>query len=168
MFSFKERNRRQGRTLSRLRDAETGFFCQIGFAPRPKPDSPQTLAILKRQFIARINQIKRQIAELEEAALALLRTSPRRVRALDILCSISGPAPARPRMAPAWGRSQPSLFSSNARDRLHDPKTDRQPRGPRTNDPAIGPVARQGIHSGRAQVPAQCALHAAFGLDGLQ
>jgi hypothetical protein len=43
MFSFKERNRRQGRSLSRLRDAETGFFCQIGFAPRPKPDSPQTL-----------------------------------------------------------------------------------------------------------------------------
>jgi len=50
----------------------------------------QTLAILKRQSKARLNQIKRQISEIEKAVLALLRTSPERDRALDILCSIPG------------------------------------------------------------------------------
>lgn len=50
----------------------------------------QTLAILRRQSKARLDQIKRQIAEVEEAALTLLRTSPERVRALDILRSIPG------------------------------------------------------------------------------
>tara|TARA_R110002167_G_scaffold271573_1_gene478123 strand:+ start:1318 stop:2250 length:933 start_codon:yes stop_codon:yes gene_type:complete len=50
----------------------------------------QTLAILKRQSKARLDQIKRQLAEVEEASLALLRRSPKRVRALDILSSIPG------------------------------------------------------------------------------
>lgn len=53
-------------------------------------DKTQTLAILKRHFKARINQIKRQIEEIEKAMLDLLRTSPERVRALDILRSIPG------------------------------------------------------------------------------
>lgn len=50
----------------------------------------QSLALLKRQCKARLDQIKRQLAEVEEASLALLHRSPRRVRALDILCSIPG------------------------------------------------------------------------------
>ena len=50
----------------------------------------QTLVLLKRQSKARLKQIERQIAELEEAALTLLRRSPKRSRELDILCSIPG------------------------------------------------------------------------------
>lgn len=50
----------------------------------------QSLALLKRNCKARLDQIKRQLAEVEEALLALLRRSPRRVRALGILCSIPG------------------------------------------------------------------------------
>lgn len=50
----------------------------------------QTLAILKRQSKARLEQIKRQLGELEDALLDLLRQCPGRARAFDILCSIPG------------------------------------------------------------------------------
>ncbi len=50
----------------------------------------QTLAILKRQSKARLGQIKRQLAELEDALLELARQCPKRSRAFDILCSIPG------------------------------------------------------------------------------
>lgn len=50
----------------------------------------QTLAILKRQSKARLGQIKRQLAELEDALLKLARQCPKRARAFDILCSIPG------------------------------------------------------------------------------
>jgi len=50
----------------------------------------QTLTLTKRQTKARIEQIKRQLAEIEAALLQLLRQCPKRVRALDILCSIPG------------------------------------------------------------------------------
>lgn len=50
----------------------------------------QSLAILKRQSKARLGQIKRQLTELEEALLDLARQCPKRARAFDILCSISG------------------------------------------------------------------------------
>ena len=50
----------------------------------------QTLTLTKRQTKARIEQIKRQLAEVETALLQLLRECPKRARALDILCSIPG------------------------------------------------------------------------------
>ncbi|MDZ4134005.1 MAG: transposase, partial [Paracoccaceae bacterium] len=50
----------------------------------------QTLTLTKRQTKARIEQIKRQLAELEAALLQLLRECPKRARAFDILCSIPG------------------------------------------------------------------------------
>jgi transposase len=50
----------------------------------------QSLAILKRQSKARLEQIKRQLTELEEALLDLARQCPKRARAFDILCSIPG------------------------------------------------------------------------------
>jgi len=50
----------------------------------------QTLTLTKRQTKARIEQIKRQLAELEAALLQLLRDCPKRARAFDILCSIPG------------------------------------------------------------------------------
>ena len=50
----------------------------------------QTLALLKRQSKARLAQVKRQLAELEEALLALLLQSPKRARAFEVLCSIPG------------------------------------------------------------------------------
>ena len=50
----------------------------------------QTLAILKRQSKARLEQIKRQLAELEGALLERARQCERRARAFDILCSIPG------------------------------------------------------------------------------
>ncbi|MFZ3585252.1 IS110 family transposase, partial [Loktanella sp. DJP18] len=50
----------------------------------------QSLAILKRQAKVRLEQIKRQLAELEAALLDLARQCPKRARAFDILCSIPG------------------------------------------------------------------------------
>ena len=50
----------------------------------------QALALLKRHSKARLEQIKRQVAELEDTLLSLLRDCPKRARALDILCSIPG------------------------------------------------------------------------------
>ena len=50
----------------------------------------QALALLKRHSKARLEQIKRQLAELEDTLLSLLRDCPKRARALDILCSIPG------------------------------------------------------------------------------
>ena len=48
----------------------------------------------------------------------------------------------------------------NARDRGTGQKTGRKPRRAGANDPKIRAVKRQGAHSGRAQAPARCALHA--------
>lgn len=50
----------------------------------------QSLTLLKRQSKARLEQIKRQLTELEAALLDLTRQCPRRARAFDILCSIPG------------------------------------------------------------------------------
>lgn len=50
----------------------------------------QTLALTKRQTRARLDQIKRQLAELEGELKTLLRQCPRRARAHDILRSIPG------------------------------------------------------------------------------
>ena len=50
----------------------------------------QSLALLKRQSKARLEQIKRQLSELESALLDLTRQCPKRARAFDILCSIPG------------------------------------------------------------------------------
>ena len=50
----------------------------------------QTLAVLKRQSKARLEQIKRQLNELEQALLDLMCECPKRARAFDILCSIPG------------------------------------------------------------------------------
>lgn len=50
----------------------------------------QSLALLKRQSKARLEQIKRQLTELETALLDLTRQCPKRTRAFDILCSIPG------------------------------------------------------------------------------
>lgn len=50
----------------------------------------QTLALTRRHTKARIDQLKRQIAELDEALLEVLRRSPERARAFDILRSIPG------------------------------------------------------------------------------
>ena len=50
----------------------------------------QSLALLKRQSKARLEQIKRQLTELEAALLDLTRQCPKRARAFDILCSIPG------------------------------------------------------------------------------
>jgi transposase len=50
----------------------------------------QTLAITKRQTRARLDQIKRQLAEIEDALQTLVRQCPRRARAHDILRSIPG------------------------------------------------------------------------------
>jgi transposase len=45
---------------------------------------------LKRQSKARLEQIKRQLGELEDALLDLMRECPGRARAFDITCLISG------------------------------------------------------------------------------
>ncbi|MFZ3585567.1 transposase, partial [Loktanella sp. DJP18] len=50
----------------------------------------QSVAILKRQAKGRLEQIKRQLAELDAALLDLARQCPKRARAFDILCSIPG------------------------------------------------------------------------------
>ncbi|MGS4947802.1 IS110 family transposase [Meridianimarinicoccus sp. RP-17] len=50
----------------------------------------QSLALLKRQSKARLEQIKRQLAALEDAMLDLARQCERRARAVDILCSVPG------------------------------------------------------------------------------
>lgn len=50
----------------------------------------QTLAVTKRQTRARLDQIKRQLAELESEMRTLVRQCPRRTRAHDILRSIPG------------------------------------------------------------------------------
>lgn len=50
----------------------------------------QSLTVLKRQSKARLEQIKRQLAELEAALMDLVRQCPKRARAFDILCSIPG------------------------------------------------------------------------------
>ncbi|WP_394689337.1 transposase [Hoeflea sp.] len=60
---------------------------RIRLLNRMKTQNP---ALLKRQCKARLDQIKHQLAEVEEASLVLLRKSPKRVRAMDILCSIPG------------------------------------------------------------------------------
>ena len=53
----------------------------------------QSLALLKRQSKARLEQIKRQLTELKAAQLDLTRQCPKRARAFDILCSIPGLGP---------------------------------------------------------------------------
>lgn len=50
----------------------------------------QSLALLKRQFRARLEQIKRQLTELEPAPMDLVRQCPKRARAFDVPCSIPG------------------------------------------------------------------------------
>ena len=50
----------------------------------------QTLALVKRLSNGRLEQIKRELAEIEKALMSLLTASPRRKRAFDILCSIPG------------------------------------------------------------------------------
>jgi transposase len=50
----------------------------------------QTLALLKRQSRARLEQIKRQLVELGGAMLGLLLQCPKRARAFEVLCSIPG------------------------------------------------------------------------------
>lgn len=50
----------------------------------------QTLGILKRQSKGRLEQIKGQLNELEEALLDLICQCPKRACAFDILCSIPG------------------------------------------------------------------------------
>ena len=53
-------------------------------------EKTQTLPLLKRQSKARLDQITRQLTQLEEALLDLLKQSPKKARAFDILCSIPG------------------------------------------------------------------------------
>jgi transposase len=53
-------------------------------------EKTQTLPLLKRQSKARLDQITRQLTQLEEALLGLLKQSPKKARAFDILCSIPG------------------------------------------------------------------------------
>jgi len=50
----------------------------------------QTMAILKRQSKARLEQIRRQLTELEDALMDLARQCPKQTRAFDILRSIPG------------------------------------------------------------------------------
>jgi len=50
----------------------------------------QTLVLLKRQSKARLEQVKRQLVELEQALLDLLLQCPKRARAFEVLCSIPG------------------------------------------------------------------------------
>ena len=50
----------------------------------------QTLPLLKRQSKARLEQVKRQLLEMEEALLDLLLRCPKRGRAFEVLCSIPG------------------------------------------------------------------------------
>lgn len=54
---------------------------------RSKTQSP---ALLKRQSKARLEQIKRQLTEMEAALLDLTSQCPKRARSFDILCSIPG------------------------------------------------------------------------------
>lgn len=56
----------------------------------PNRSRTQTLAILRRQSKARLEQIKRQLDDLEKALLDLTRQCPKRARAFDIVCSIQG------------------------------------------------------------------------------
>jgi transposase len=56
-------------------------------------EKTQTFPLLKRQSKARLDQIARQLMQLEEALLALLKQSPKKARAFDILCSIPGLGP---------------------------------------------------------------------------
>lgn len=53
-------------------------------------EKTQTLPLLKRQSKVRLDQITRQVTQLEEALLDLLKQSPKKARAFDILCSIPG------------------------------------------------------------------------------
>lgn len=50
----------------------------------------QTLAITRRHTKARIDQLKRQIAEIDEELLEVLRRSPERAGAFEHLCSLPG------------------------------------------------------------------------------
>lgn len=50
----------------------------------------QTLALVKRLSSARLDQIKRELAEIERALISLLASNPKSKRAFDILCSIPG------------------------------------------------------------------------------
>lgn len=50
----------------------------------------QTLALVKRLSRARLDQIKRELTEIEEALMSLVLSNPRSQRAFDILCSIPG------------------------------------------------------------------------------
>lgn len=50
----------------------------------------QTLALIKRLSRARLDQIKRELAEIEKALMALVVSDPKCQRAFDILCSIPG------------------------------------------------------------------------------
>ncbi|WP_421953156.1 transposase [Pelagibacterium sp.] len=53
----------------------------------------QTLAITRRQTRARLDQIKRHLAELDTQVQRLVRQCPDRARAFDIMCSIPGVGP---------------------------------------------------------------------------
>lgn len=50
----------------------------------------QTVVLLKRHTSARLEQIKRELVEIESTLLDLVTECPKRKRALDILCSIPG------------------------------------------------------------------------------
>jgi transposase len=50
----------------------------------------QTLALVKRLSRSRLDQIKRDLAEIEKALMSLVVSNPRSQRALDILCFIPG------------------------------------------------------------------------------
>src|SRR5690554_2005235 len=56
----------------------------------PSSTASVMIAPTRRHARARLAQIKRQLAEIEQALLGRLRRSPRRARALDILRSIPG------------------------------------------------------------------------------
>ena len=53
----------------------------------------QTLALTRRQTKSRLDQIKRQLAELDGEVLRLVRQCPNRARAFDIVRSIPGVGP---------------------------------------------------------------------------
>ena len=117
-----------------------------------------TLPLLKCQSKVRLDQIARQLTQLEEALLEVLKQSPKKARAFDILCSIPGLGAITamtilvecPEIGTMTGKQIASLC------------------GPCPHDPAIGSMARQGIYSGRMEIPARCSLHASTRLCSLQ
>ncbi len=116
----------------------------------------QTLPLPQRQPKARLDQIARQLAQLEEALLDQIKQSPKKARAFDILCSIAGLGPVT---AMTILVECPEIGTITG---------DRIPCWPCPHAPAIGAMARQVIHSGRAEIPARCSLHAGTRLLTLQ